>query len=95
MACLEKGARRELKTAEFMGGNTALHLAMRAGHVAVGRALFAAGCKRSAANKHGWSPLHSAAAAGQRAAVEFLVSQGANVALRNKAGGTPLHVAGP
>jgi cytohesin len=73
--------------------STLLHLASRAGKVAVAHFLVERGADVMAQNHYGETPLHEASKSGGVEAVQFLMDHGSLATAQAKNGSTPLHVA--
>jgi len=74
-------------------GNTALHYAAGANHVACVELLLKAHANVKAQNNTGDTPLHKAAWRGSEKIVTLLLNSGADLSTRNKEGQTPLNLA--
>jgi hypothetical protein len=74
-------------------GQTALHLAARAGDSDAIRRLLAAGAAVEARDADGNTPLHRAVQAGHAAAARTLIAAGVDVDAATRFGHTPLHLA--
>ena len=78
---------------EVEEGDTALHLAARAGHEPAARLLLSVKVPVNAPNGSGATPLHVAAAEGREQIVRLLLNWKARVDAKDDRGRTPLHLA--
>ena len=84
---------QEVRSQDFPGDATPLHLASQNGRVEVARMLVERGADVATQNKDGETPLHPASRNGGVEVARMLVEHGADVAAQNKDGETPLHLA--
>lgn len=73
--------------------NTALHLALAAGHKDAAETLLKAGANVNALNKRHETPLHKAVMTGEEDLLEILLQNGAEIEVPDRHGFTALHVA--
>jgi len=78
-----------LRRLEDERGQTPLHLAVRAGHLAVAERFLSEGVDANSKDKFGWTPLHSAAERDHKSIAERLITKGANVNATDGASRTP------
>lgn len=88
--------RPDAVNAKHKNGETALHVAVAAGHIAIAEILLAKGADPNAQDKDGWVPLHRAALKVREdglAMAQLLLAHGGNPRPRKADGITPLHFA--
>lgn len=73
-------------------GQTALHIALRKGHIDIAKTLITVGADVGVKTAKGMRPLHLAAEGGHAKVIELLISKGADFNARNSKGQTPLHL---
>ena len=89
----ELRTRNHLYPMKLMDGLTAVHFAVKAGHLFALRALVDKGAEIAAQNSQGWHVLHFAAAEGHEAVVRYLLESGAQPHAVATDGTKALHLA--
>lgn len=75
-------------------GQTALHVALRKGHIDITKTLLTAGADVRVKTARGMTPLHLAAEEGHAKVIELLITKGANVNAKDGSGKTPIERVG-